>query len=157
MSKELQLANKNETAELNIAYEQFLQVRIRSQLFGIPVVRVRDVLKPQPITKIPLAKPCIIGFMNLRGRIVTVIDMQIRLGLSLDYENTKKMFVVIEVDDELYCLKVDEVGDTRTLPLTNFEKTPENLESTWKEISKGVFKLEKELMLVLDVNNVIKI
>jgi purine-binding chemotaxis protein CheW len=111
----------------------------------------------QKVTTIPLAKPCIMGFMNLRGRIVTAIDMHIRLGIEANEDNPKKMFVVIEVDDELYCLKVDEVGDTRTLPLNSFEKTPENLELAWKDVSKGVFKLEKELMLVLDVNNVIKI
>jgi purine-binding chemotaxis protein CheW len=156
MPNSLQVVSSNSQDFLK-AHEQFLLVKVNSQLFGIPVVRVRDVLKPQPITKIPLAKPCIMGFMNLRGRIVTAIDMHKRLSISSERENLKQMFVVIEVDDDLYCLKVDEVGDTRTLTLANFEKTPENLSSQWKEISKGVFKLEKELMVVLDVNNVIKI
>lgn len=156
MSNSLQPVSPNNQDFLK-AHEQFLLVKVNTQLFGVPVVRVRDVLKPQKVTTIPLAKPFILGFMNLRGRIVTAIDMHVRLGIEVNEDYPKKMFVVIEVDDELYCLKVDEVGDTRTLPLNSFEKTPENLESAWKNVSKGVFKLEKELMLVLDVNNVIKI
>ena len=137
--------------------EQFLTINIGSQLFGIPVVKVRDVLKPQQVTRIPLAKPQIQGFMNLRGRIVTVIDMRKRLALSPQDENDKRMFVVVEHEDELYSLIVDSVGDARNLPIDEFEKNPVNLDACWKEISRGVFKLDNKLMLVLDVSNVLNI
>jgi purine-binding chemotaxis protein CheW len=135
--------------------EQFLRVRSGGQLFGIPVVRVRDVLKPQRITKIPLASPEIVGFMNLRGRIVTVVDLSKRLRMESVEEEGKKMFVVVESEDDLYCLQVDSVGDTQTLPIADFEKNPENMEQSWKDLSRGVFKLDKELMLVLDISNLL--
>jgi purine-binding chemotaxis protein CheW len=149
---------KEVSADNNVVagYDQFLMVRVGAQLFGIPVTNIRDVLKPIRITHIPLSKPEIIGFMNLRGRIVTVIDMRKRLATEGADEAPKKMFVVVENEHELYSLQVDEVGDSKTLPRASFENNPENMPEQWKTISKGIFKLDKELMLVLDVANVIK-
>jgi purine-binding chemotaxis protein CheW len=155
MSNDLALSKKNSAESYLAMHEQFLQVRVDKQLFGIPVVRVRDVLKPQKITKIPLSGPEIVGFMNLRGRIVTVINMRERLKIEDAEESKKKMFVVVESDNELYCLQVDGVGDTMTLPVSDFEKNPENMMPLWKDLSRGVFKLDKDLMLVLDIGNLV--
>ncbi len=155
MAKELTTIKDNLPGNYLAVQEQFLQVRAGGQLFGIPVVRVRDVLKPQRVTRIPLAKPAIEGFMNLRGRIVTVIDLRKRLLMEARPEGQKKMFVVVESEGELYCLQVDEVGDTKMMPISSFEKSPENMIALWKELCRGVFKLEKDLMLVLDIGNLI--
>lgn len=135
--------------------QQYLTVNVGDQLFGISVLKVRDVLKPMKITSIPLSPPEIIGYMNLRGRIVTVIDLRTRLGASAPEKESKKMFVVVEHDDELYSLMVDKVGQAKTMHSKDFEKNPVNLSENWKHASKGVFKMDDELMLVLDVNHVI--
>ena len=155
MANDLALSKETSPESYLAMHEQFLQIKVGEQLFGIPVVRVRDVLKPQKITKIPLASPEILGFMNLRGRIVTVIDMRKRLNSEDTPEAKKKMFVVVESDNELYCLQVDGVGETMTLPVSDFEKNPENMLPLWKDLSRGVFKLDKDLMLVLDIGNLV--
>lgn len=143
---------KSNLPKFNDQHEQFLTVRLNGQLFGISVLRVRDVLKPLPITRIPLATPQIKGYMNLRGRIVTVIDVRMRLGIPSLEENLKRMYVVVEHDDELYSLLVDEVGEARMMANKSFEKNPVNLSESWRSASKGVFKMEDELMLVLDID-----
>jgi purine-binding chemotaxis protein CheW len=132
--------------------EQFLSVKVCDQLFGIPVIKIVDVLKPQQITKIPLAKYEVVGLMNLRGRIVTVIDLRRRLGLNSEELPKKQMFVVVECGSELFSLIVDEVGEAQNLNLLAFEKNPENLSQNLRLISRGIFKFDKELMLVIDVN-----
>jgi purine-binding chemotaxis protein CheW len=140
---------------------QFLTMRIDSQAFGLPVIKVQDVLRPQNITKIPLSKPEILGLINLRGRIVTVIDVKKRLGLPLDTKpldkKSKNRMVVVEHKGELYSLVIDEIGDVLDLPLSKFEKNPENLSPIWKDVSQGVFKLKSLLLLILDVENLLKI
>jgi purine-binding chemotaxis protein CheW len=145
----------------NLQKKQFLTMRVGNQAFGLPVKKVQDVLRPQKITRIPLARPEVLGLINLRGRIVTVIDLKKRLGLGqIDEELTKSSknrLVVVEFKGELYSLVVDEIGDVLDLPLANFEKSPENLSSAWKEISQGVFKLQNILLLVLDTENLLSI
>ncbi len=135
--------------------EQFLTVRLGSQIFGIAVLKVRDVLKPFSITNIPLSKPEIAGYINLRGRIVTVIDARKRLGIRPREAGSKVMNVVVEHDDELYALEVDAVGEAKTMKTKFFENNPANLSENWKEVSKGVFKTENELMLILDINKML--
>jgi purine-binding chemotaxis protein CheW len=136
------------------ATEQFLTLWVNNQLFGVPVLKIRDVLKPLKVTNIPLSGPEIRGYMNLRGRIVTVIDVRVKLGLPKSEED-KEMFIVVEIDNELYSLVVDRVGDSKDLPLKEFEKNPVNLAQHWKDVSKGVFKRDNEIMLVLDINSIL--
>jgi purine-binding chemotaxis protein CheW len=140
---------------------QFLTMRIDNQIFGLPVIRVQDVLRPQKITKIQLSKPEILGLINLRGRIVTVIDVRKILGLKSDVgvleTKSKKRLVVVEYKGELYSLVIDEIGDVLDLPLNRFEKNPENLSPAWKDVSQGVFKLQDMLLLILDVENLLNI
>jgi len=136
---------------------QFLTVSINNQIFGIPVLKVRDALKPVPITNIPLSKPEILGYMNLRGRIVTVIDVRKRLNQPAIENGEKQMFIVVEYKDELYSLLVDKVGDAKTIPYKGFEKVPSNLSPNWAQVSRGVFKLDEGLMLVLDIDSLLEI
>jgi len=135
--------------------EQFLSIRVSDQLFGIPVIKIVDVVKPVNLTPIPLAKPEIFGLMNLRGRIVTAIDLRSRLNLESEIEPRKKMFVVVENEGEIFSLIVDEVGEAIDLNLINFDKAPENLPFYIRELTRGIFKLEKELMLVLDIKSLV--
>ncbi len=125
-------------------------MRLDGQLFGLPVEVVQDVLLPHKITRVPMSTPEVAGLINLRGRIVTVINMRAKLGLpEVNAEN--HMEIVIEVENELYSLVVDGVDEVLTLYSSEFEPTPPNLAPLWKCVSCGVYRMENELMVVLDV------
>lgn len=143
--------------ELNEEYEnEFLTIYINDQIFGLPVLLVQDVLQPQNITKIPLAPPEIAGSLNLRGRIVTAVDVRIRLGIDAkDIVKGKSMSVVVEHEDELYSLIIDRVGDVLKLNNDSYETTPATLDPRWRDISSGIHQLENELLIILDVDKLI--
>src|SRR5215813_314004 len=88
-------------------YRDYVTMSIADQLFGIPVLKVQDVLGPQTITRVPLAPPEVAGSLNLRGRIVTAIDVRLRLGLEPRANQKPSMSVVVEHDGELYSVLVD--------------------------------------------------
>lgn len=135
------------------AEQVFVTVYVDHQLFGIPVERVQDILVPEKIARIPLAPPEVAGSINLRGRIVTVIDVRTRLGLEKQ-ENTggNVMCVTVETGQELYSLRVDSVGNVLSLPVRSIEQNPSTLDPRWRTISAGVMRLEGELLIVLDVD-----
>lgn len=124
---------------------------VAGQLFGIPVLQVQDVLKPQRITRVPLAPPEIAGSLNLRGRIVTVINVRTRLGLPPLDDEQKRMSIVVDYKGELYSLMVDQIGEVLNLPNANFELNPSTLDKRWREIAQGIYRLEQNLLVVLDV------
>lgn len=129
--------------------EQFVTMRVGQQMMGVLVHDVRDIITKQTIATIPLAHPVIAGAINLRGRIVTVLDMRKRLGLE-PADHDKAMHIVVEVNDELFSLMVDSVGDVMRLPVDEFERSPVNLSEQWREVSSGVYQLDKELLVILD-------
>lgn len=131
----------------------YLTIMIAEQRFGIPVLQVQDVLRDQRVTKIPLAPPEVAGSLNLRGRIVTAIDVRRKLGLDSLSENASHegMSVVVEHNHELYSLIIDRVGDVLSLNNDLFEKNPGTLDPVWKDVSVGIFQLDGELMVVMDV------
>ncbi|MCB9979209.1 MAG: chemotaxis protein CheW [Rhodospirillales bacterium] len=134
----------------------YLTIIISGQMFGIPVLQIQDVLGPQKVTKIPLAPPEVAGSLNLRGRIVTAIDVRRRLGLGpAEAGKNRNMSVVVEHEDELYSLVIDRVGDVLTLQTKNFESNPPTLDPAWRNVSVGVYRLEKELLIVLDVSRLL--
>jgi purine-binding chemotaxis protein CheW len=128
----------------------FVTVVIEGQLFGIPVLQVRDVLGPQRITRVPLAPPEIAGSLNLRGRIVTAIDLRIRLGLPVT-DAAGRMSVVVDHGGELYSLMVDSVGEVLSLSEASFERNPATLDLRWREIAAGIYRLDGKLLIVVDV------
>lgn len=131
---------------------KFVTMRLDGQLFGLPIEAVRDVLRPQKITPVPLAPPEVAGLINLRGVIVTVLDMRVKMNLpALTEEDHKYMEIVVEYNEGLYSLMVDSVDEVMDLPESNFEPTPPNLNNSWKDISSGVYRLKDELMVVLDI------
>lgn len=135
--------------------QEFVTLRLDDQLFGISVMAVQDVLRRQPISPIPLAPEIVAGSLNLRGRIVTAIDLRKRLGMSGYPTPERMMKVVVEYQHELFAFMVDGVGDVMTLEMNRFEKIPANMDLLWRGIAAGVFKLDKELLVILDVGAVI--
>lgn len=147
---------KSSLAQGAAMQKQFVTMRLGAQRFGISVMAVQDVIRKQRITPVPLAPPIIAGALNLRGRIVTAIDMRKRLGLDSYPEPDGIMKIVVEYQHELYALMVDAVGDVLTLSLGSIEKPPANLDETWRQIAAGVHKLDKELLIILDIASVIE-
>lgn len=137
------------------ASQSFVTMRVADQLFGASVMVVQDVLRAQRIAPIPLAPSEVAGSLNLRGRIVTVIDMRTRLGLPGLEDDRSSMHVVVEYGEELFSLMVDCVGDVLNLPLAQIEKAPANLAPLWKDIAAGVSRLDSELLVLLDIQSVL--
>lgn len=146
---------KASLAQASALQKQFVTMRVGTQRFGISVMAVQDVIRKQRITPVPLAPAIVAGALNLRGRIVTAIDMRKRLGLENYPDPDKIMNIVVEYQHELYALMVDAVGDVLTLSLGSIEKTPANLDETWRQVAAGVHKLDKELLVILDIANVV--
>lgn len=137
--------------------QDYVTVNLAGQLLGIPVLAVHDVLNHQRITKIPLSEDWVAGVLNLRGRIVTAIDLRVRLGLEPLGEGENSMSVVVEHNEEPYSLQIDSVGEVLSLSDDLFERNPITLDQRWREISKGIYRLDKELMAVLDVEKLLDI
>jgi purine-binding chemotaxis protein CheW len=135
--------------------DEFITFMIAGQLFGVPVLKVQDVLSPHQITPIPLAPPEIAGSLNLRGRIVTAIDVRIRLGLQGRDKDDDGMSIVVEHDNELYSLMVDSVGEVLQLKASHFERNPPTLDQKFREYSDGIYRLDDKLLVVLDVNHLL--
>jgi purine-binding chemotaxis protein CheW len=131
--------------------QAFVTLTVADQLCGVPVLGVRDILGEQTITRIPLSPEEIAGSLNLRGRIVTAIDLRRRLRLPSASAGTKRMSVVAEQGGELYALLVDSVAEVMTLKSSAFERNPPTLSPTWATYSTGIYRLENRLLVVLDV------
>jgi purine-binding chemotaxis protein CheW len=136
------------------AMRKFIQTRIDGQLFGLNVETVEDILLPQEFTPIPLAPPAILGLINLRGRTVTIISLRRLLGLPEPASKQACRNIVLHRENELYSFVVDSVSEIQDIQDGQIRKAPENLSAVWKELSLGVCSLEKELMVMLDINKI---
>jgi purine-binding chemotaxis protein CheW len=132
-------------------YRDYVTMSIADQLFGIPVLKVQDVLGPQTITRVPLAPPEVAGSLNLRGRIVTAIDVRLRLSLESRKSEKPSMSVVVEHDGELYSLLVDTVGEVLSLNVKDYQRNPPTLNPRLREFSDGIYRLNGSLLVVLSV------
>lgn len=136
---------------------EFVTVYIDGQLFGFPVLQVQDVLAPQRITPVPLAPPEVAGSLNLRGRIVTAIDIRKRLGMAAVEGKKPRMSVVVEFGGELYSLLVDSVGEVLSVDSATFECNPATLDSRWRDVSTGIHRLKDTLLIILDVSRLLNL
>jgi len=146
---------KSAGSNLDETTEGYVTVVTAGQLFGLRLERVRDVFVPRRLSKVPLAPPEVAGVLNLRGRIVTAIDLRRRLGLPRRVDGSTPIAVGIEERGELYGLIVDRVGDVLRLNRSTHEANPVNLDRSWAQLCAGVHRLEHELMVVLDVDKVL--
>jgi chemotaxis signal transduction protein/truncated hemoglobin YjbI len=135
--------------------EQFVTMTVDGQTFGIPILTVQDIVEARQITPVPLAPSAIAGVMNLRGRIVTVIDLRRCLGLDEEFDDSKAMGVTVEYHNDLYTLLVDTIGDVRSLHHRDFEKAPVTVQENVRKLSTGVYRLDGDLLVVLDVERVL--
>jgi Chemotaxis signal transduction protein len=133
---------------------EYVTVMIGGQLFGLPISKVQDVFMPERMARVPLASAEIAGVLNLRGRIVTAIDMHCRLGLGKRATDRATMAVGIEFRGESYGLLIDSVGEVLKLADNGREPVPVNLDPHLARVSSGVHRLEKQLLVVLDVDRI---
>src|SRR5262249_51027274 len=124
---------------------EYVTVVIAGQLFGLPISQVQDVFICDRLTRVPLAPPEIAGVLNLRGRIVTAIDMHCRLGLGRRAKERPAMAVGIEAHGESYGLLIDSVGEVLNLAESTREPNPVNLDAHLARVSAGVHRLDKQL------------
>ena len=164
---EAALATRRATAPA-AAETTVLTLTVAGQLCGVPVLGVRDILGPQVITPIPLAPPEVAGGLNLRGRIVTAVDLRRRLGLpAREAGASAPMSVVVDGNGELYALLADSVGDVVALPESGLAPNPPTLDPLWRGVCAGVHQDVPgadaaegggaRLLIMLDVERVLDI
>jgi purine-binding chemotaxis protein CheW len=141
----------------NTATAEYVTVMLGGQLFGLPISRVQDVFMPERLTRVPLAPPEVAGVLNLRGRIVTAIDMRGRLALPERDGKRPPMAIGIECKGESYGLVIDAVGEVVALDESAREPNPVNLDAALARISAGIHRLERQLLVILDVDRVLDI
>ena len=139
--------------------QSFVTFIVAGQLFGVPVTRVQDILTPDSIAPVPGGPKEVRGLINLRGRIVTVIDVRTHLSLPKASEEIVKagMCVTVESRGDSYTLFVDSVGDVITLSRDLREGNPATLDLKWREVADAVYRTDQGLLVALNVDRLLAI
>jgi purine-binding chemotaxis protein CheW len=145
------MTTMNDTTKLS----EYVTFTTADQLFGLPIECVQDVFKPSSITRVPLAGAEIAGVLNLRGRIVTAVELRCRLGLGARVNSQVPMAIGIELKGESFGLLVDAVGEVLKLADHEREANPINLDRNLGRMSAGVYRLDGHLLVVLDIDRVL--
>lgn len=137
--------------------KQYCTFLLDGWYFGVEVQQVQEVIRYQEMTRVPLASPVVSGLINLRGRIVTAVDLRRRLALPARSADKLPMNVVVRTGDDAVSLLVDEIGDVIEVPAEAFEKPPETLRGAARTLVEGAYKLENRLMLVLNTREAVEV
>jgi purine-binding chemotaxis protein CheW len=137
--------------------QQYCTFYLDGYFFGVEVMKVQEVLRYQEMTRVPRAPEEVRGLINLRGHIVTAIDMRRRLKLKERADDQMPMNVVVRTEDGPISLLVDEIGDVLEVDDSTFERPPETIDETTRELVRGVYKLQDKLLLVLDSEKVVNL
>jgi len=129
---------------------QFCTFWMGQRLYGMPVDEVQEVIREQAMTRVPLAGSMVRGLINLRGKIVTAIDLRKGLGLGGQEAQGPLMNVVVSSDDQVVSFLVDAIGDVLDVEAETFEEVPDTLQGEGRELVTGVYKLGEGLLHVLD-------
>jgi purine-binding chemotaxis protein CheW len=135
--------------------QQYCTFFVDGHYFGLEVRRVQEIIRYQEMTRVPLAPPVVRGLINLRGQIVTAIDLRRRLELSDRPADQLPVNVVVQTDDGAVSLLVDEIGDVLEVPEKLFERPPATLKGTARELIRGAYKLAERLLLILDTERTV--
>jgi purine-binding chemotaxis protein CheW len=149
--------NLPNTARNESDAEAFVTFTVASQMFGVPVIRVQDILTPDAIAPVPGSPKQVRGLINLRGRIVTVIDMRTHLSLPKAEAGQAGMCVIVEARGDFYTLFVDSVGDVITLPSNLREGNPATLDAVWRDVADAVYRTDQGLLVALNVDRLLAI
>jgi purine-binding chemotaxis protein CheW len=130
--------------------KQFATFTLGPLFLGVDVLKVQEVIRYQEMTRVPTAPAMVEGLINLRGQIITAIDLRLRLELPTRCEDRLPMNVVVRTDDGALSLLVDEIGDVVEIADESFERIPETVTGVVRELVTGVYKLDGRLLLILD-------
>jgi purine-binding chemotaxis protein CheW len=149
------LSAANDSGEgQNLNTIQFVTVFVAGQMFGLPILHVRDVFIVSDVTPVPLAPASVAGLFNLRGRVMTMLSMRAMLGHQRsDEKGTETTAIGIEWRGESFGLLVDRVGEVMSLSAANRESNPINLDQRWGRLSAGVHQLENQLLIELSLDS----
>lgn len=136
---------------------QFCTFYVDGLFFGVDVLRVQEVIRFQEMTRVPLASPVVSGLINLRGQIVTAIDLRRRLVLTERPADQLPMNVVVRTDDGAVSLLVDDIGDVLEVDESTYERPPETLTGAARQIVRGVYKLKDRLLLIIDTDQTVDV
>lgn len=135
---------------------EFVTIFVADQVFGVDIKAIHDVFELDSLTPVPGARADIAGVLNIRGRIVTAIDARVKFGLTPRQEGFAGMMAVgIEHNSEVYGILVDRVGEVLRLNNADCEPNPMNMDASWKLFSKGIFRLEGNLLMSLDIERLL--
>ena len=137
--------------------QQYCTFYVDGRYFGLDVRKVQEVIRYQEMTRVPLAPSVVRGLVNLRGQIVTAIDLRRRLELSDRPADQLPVNVVVPTDDGPISLLVDEIGDVLDVEDKLVEPAPDTLVGTARELICGVCKLTDRLMLLLDIDKALQL
>lgn len=142
---------------LATSHAEYVTFRLANQWLGIPVMAVQEVLTAQRIARVPMAPAAIAGFLNLRGQIVTALDLRTTLQLERRDDQAEVVNVVIRHEGELFAFMVDDVGDVVSVSNQSVEATPVTLDARWRAACVGIVRRERDLLLVMSVNAVLRL
>lgn len=134
---------------------KYIIFEINGQLFCIPAKFIDDVIMPHDMTPVPLAPESVTGILNLRGRVVTAINLRICLGINAEFPGQDYRGIVVDIEDALYGLLVDSVKDVVDLDINELTSTPENISDEWQKISSGVFTYNDQILILLEVDKIL--
>jgi purine-binding chemotaxis protein CheW len=134
---------------------QLATFRLDGDLYGVEVEHVQEVLRSQKLTRVPLAPPAVAGLINLRGQVVTAIELRERLGRPPRPEGTDAVVIVVRLHGEAVSLLVDSIADVVDVDATDFEAPPDTLDGQARELIRGAYKLDGKLLLALDVQKAV--
>lgn len=137
--------------------KQYSTFFLNGLFLGVEVLKVQEVIRYQEMTRVPLAPSMIQGLINLRGQIVTAIDLRRRFELPSRPEGQLPMNVVVRSDDGAISLLVDEIGDVVEIQDEAYERPPETLKGLGRELVTGVYKLKERLLLILDTERTVSL
>ncbi|HVY90863.1 MAG TPA: chemotaxis protein CheW [Hyphomonadaceae bacterium] len=140
-----------------MSLQEFVTFRICDKSFGVRVAEVHDVFRPSNLTPVPLSSPDIAGVLNLRGRIVTAIDARSRLGLPPREKSVgcQQLAIGVERGGESFGLIIDDIGEVVRLDENDLEQNPVNLDATWSGVSRGVYRLDDRLLVIMDIDRML--
>jgi purine-binding chemotaxis protein CheW len=139
------------------ASNRFCTFFVAGSWYGVEVDQVQEIVRHQGLTRVPLAPRVVRGLINLRGQIVTALDLRRRLGLGDAPDGLTPRNVVVRTGEGVVSLLVDEIGDVLEADAEAFEHPPETLRGAARDLIRGAYKLRDRLLLILDIDKVVAV